>query len=142
MQTQVDEVSQDRNIRMSQIEFVEALARLAERLSPAPVQEQAEKWTQHQRQLLPLHIKLEATLTYMFYRLRNKDPAFNNYPDLFIELPEPQGIKLSFMPKPMEKLKRKEEELVNSTSLTIYNTVSFLNNNKQAYLHPNYKKFL
>ena len=45
MITQVDELTQDRNIRMSFIEFVEALARLAERISPCPLGENIENWS-------------------------------------------------------------------------------------------------
>jgi hypothetical protein len=65
MMTQVDEVSQDRHIRMGFIEFVELLARLAERLSPVPMEEEFDKWDIVDRQILPLHVKLETFLTYI-----------------------------------------------------------------------------
>ena len=40
--TQVDELTEDRHMRMNFVEFVEALARLAEKISPVPL---GEKWT-------------------------------------------------------------------------------------------------
>jgi hypothetical protein len=44
-------------------EFIEALARLAERISPVAIGEIYEKWDIIQRQVLPLHVKLETILT-------------------------------------------------------------------------------
>lgn len=67
MMTQVDELTLDRNIRMTFIEFVEALGRIAERISPAPITDFAENYTPLQRQTLPLHVKMESLLTYLYY---------------------------------------------------------------------------
>jgi hypothetical protein len=44
MMTQIDEVASDRHIRMSILEFIEALARIAEKISPSPIGENFEKW--------------------------------------------------------------------------------------------------
>jgi hypothetical protein len=39
MTTQVDELNEDRHMRMNFHEFIEGLARLAERISPVPLGE-------------------------------------------------------------------------------------------------------
>lgn len=41
---QVDELTEDRHMRMNFIEFVEALARLAEKISPVPLGEKWASW--------------------------------------------------------------------------------------------------
>jgi hypothetical protein len=67
MMTQVDELTLDRNIRMTFIEFVEALGRVAERISPAPITDFVENFTPLQRLTLPLHVKLETLLSFLYY---------------------------------------------------------------------------
>lgn len=57
---------------MNFVEFFEALGRLAEIVSPAPVGENCEQWAKRTRQLLPLHVKLEALLTFIFIKLNAK----------------------------------------------------------------------
>jgi hypothetical protein len=49
MMTQVQEVTEDRHLRMSFPEFIEALARLAEKLSPAPIGQHYENYSLPQK---------------------------------------------------------------------------------------------
>lgn len=57
---------------MNLIEFIESLARMAERISPVPVGERIYEWNYEQRTTLPLHVKLESFLTYVYVRLNKK----------------------------------------------------------------------
>ncbi|CAD8162810.1 unnamed protein product [Paramecium octaurelia] len=143
MMTQIDELALDRNIRMTFIEFVEALGRIAERISPAPIQEPAEQYTVLQRQQLPLHVKLETLLTYLYYQMKSKDFEYEQYCDLFVYYKAEQSPKSSFPKIDKGKKLDKDHDYHNDlASLTIYNAVSYLNQNKQPYLNPKYQQFL
>ncbi|CAD8172456.1 unnamed protein product [Paramecium pentaurelia] len=143
MMTQVDELTLDRNIRMTFIEFVEALGRIAERISAAPITDSIDNYTILQRQLLPLHIKLETLLTYLYYQMKQKDIEFEQFCDLFVYFKPDQSPKIS-MPK-VDKTKKpeKDHDYHNViSSFTLYNAVSYLNQNRQPYLNPKYKQYL
>ncbi|CAD8082483.1 unnamed protein product [Paramecium sonneborni] len=145
MQTQADEVTQDRFLRMTFYEFLEALARVAEKISPAPIGEDASVWPVLARQTLPLHIKLESILTFIFLKLRRQS-EFIQFTDLFCkDIIDAQETRIIFMPKVYEKQSKVEntdEFVITTTQLTVYNTISFFNSHHQPYLHPNYRNFL
>ena len=69
MMTQVDELFSARHYQMNFYEFLEALARSAEKLSLVPMDRAKEKLSIEQRRLLPLHFKLEGLLLTIYYRL-------------------------------------------------------------------------
>jgi hypothetical protein len=54
---------------MNFYEFLEALARTAEKLSLIPLGLKSEKTPLEQRRLLPLHLKIEGLLLAIFFRL-------------------------------------------------------------------------
>ncbi|CAD8181810.1 unnamed protein product [Paramecium pentaurelia] len=145
MQTQTDEVTQDRFLRMTFNEFLEALGRVSEKISPAPIGEDAQIWPILARQTLPLHIKLESLLTFIFLKLK-RQPEFIQYTDLFCkDIIDAQESRIIFMPKFYEKqsrLENSDEFIITNTQLTVYNTISFINSHHQPYLHPNYRNFL
>ncbi|CAK83556.1 unnamed protein product (macronuclear) [Paramecium tetraurelia] len=153
MQTQADEVTQDRFLRMTFNEFLEALGRVAEKISPAPIGEDAQIWPVMARQTLPLHIKLESLLTFIFLKLRRywfitifRQPEFIQFTDLFCkDIMDAQETRIIFMPKVYEKqskLENTDEFVITTTQLTVYNTISFFHSHHQPYLHPNYRNFL
>eukprot|EP00828_Plagiopyla_frontata_P019188 TRINITY_DN24542_c0_g1_i1.p1 TRINITY_DN24542_c0_g1~~TRINITY_DN24542_c0_g1_i1.p1 ORF type:complete len:257 (-),score=58.21 TRINITY_DN24542_c0_g1_i1:72-842(-) len=65
MMTQWDETTNDRIFQMSFVEYLEAIARLAEKCSP-PLYYEKEEYTPEQRAQMPLHIKLEAILVILW----------------------------------------------------------------------------
>ncbi|CAD8141715.1 unnamed protein product [Paramecium octaurelia] len=137
MMSQVDELNQDRNVRMTLIEFIESLGRIAERISPSPIGERIADWTYEQRTMLPLNVKLESLLTYIYIKV-NKKGAFESFNDVF---GDEQQSKIQFMPTPESVLN--DEEYSNTIeTLTTYNTLSYLNLHKQPYLNPDYVHFL
>lgn len=61
MMTQVDELNNDRIFQMQFVEFLEAVARIAEKYSPQPITtHHSDGMPYDQRFALPLHLKLEA----------------------------------------------------------------------------------
>ena len=69
MMSQVDELFHARHYQMNFYEFLEALARVAEKLSLVPLSQDKEKIPIEQRRLMLLHIKIEGLLLTMYYRL-------------------------------------------------------------------------
>lgn len=61
MMTQVDELNQDRIFQMSFVEFLEAVARVAEKYSPQPLT-QTEPMPYEAKNNLPLHFKIEGLM--------------------------------------------------------------------------------
>lgn len=62
MMTQEDETTNDRFIQMIFVEFLEALARIAEKKSMVPVGEKPEDYTEEERKELHLSFKIESLL--------------------------------------------------------------------------------
>ena len=62
MMTQIDEVNKERHLQMTEVEFFEALARLAEVMSPAPYgfNNDEGQWPYEKTMYLALWIKLES----------------------------------------------------------------------------------
>ncbi|CAD8172454.1 unnamed protein product [Paramecium pentaurelia] len=132
MQTHQDELTQDRHLRMSTVEFTEALARIAEFISP---NENDINNISINRLILPLHIKLENLLTHIFNTLRIlKVNNFENFSIYFSLNPIP------ILPK-VHELQQDQYECT-TQELRIYNTLSYLKMFKIPYLNPNYKQFL
>ncbi|CAD8076826.1 unnamed protein product [Paramecium sonneborni] len=68
MLTQVDELESDRLFQMQWIEFMEALARIADKYSPIGIGKQNDKeWTYEQRFSQPLYYKLEAFMVHLIH---------------------------------------------------------------------------
>ena len=57
---------------MTLLEFYEALARVAEKLSTTPSLYEYDYMTINEKRLLPLHIKLEALINQLFDSLKNR----------------------------------------------------------------------
>ncbi|CAK73116.1 unnamed protein product (macronuclear) [Paramecium tetraurelia] len=74
---QVDEITQKRHFEMQFIEFIEALARVAESISPNSNNYQIKQLNAKQRRTLPLYIKFEGLLYVMFYRIKRFDVDIN-----------------------------------------------------------------
>lgn len=75
MRTQVNEISVQRHIQMHYYEFIEGLARAAEKISLIPLTEfkkEVPKMTLEERRIQPLEIKLEGLLIWIYYRLAEK----------------------------------------------------------------------
>ncbi|CAD8071605.1 unnamed protein product [Paramecium sonneborni] len=140
MMSQADELTQDRHIRMTQIEFYEALARLAEYISPGPIGELTDA-TQTSRYSLPLHVKLEALLTHIYFNVVKKSPQFTVFYDLFTN-----NSKQDWLPRLKGNKKNDQDEepqyVTYQDTLTVYNTVLYCAMHKQPYLNPNYLSFL
>ncbi|CAK71521.1 unnamed protein product (macronuclear) [Paramecium tetraurelia] len=140
MMSQADELTQDRHIRMSQLEFYEALARLAEYVSPGPVGEITEA-TSSSRYSLPLHVKLETLLTHIYFNVVKRSPQFTVFYDLFTNI-----SKQDWLPKIKVSKKTEQEEepsyLNYQDTLTVYNAALYCAMHKQPYLNPNYQSFL
>lgn len=66
MQTQIDELFQSRHIQMELYEFLESLARCAEKLSLIRTEE---KMTILERRIEPLYKKLDALTLYLYLKL-------------------------------------------------------------------------
>ncbi len=63
-------------MQMSFVEFIEAIARVAEKISPYPYNEVPDSYEKHELLLLPLYMKVEALIMKMFERFhRKKDSA-------------------------------------------------------------------
>jgi hypothetical protein len=71
MMTQVDELTKARHYQMSYYEFLEGLARIAEKASLIPfISNQPQvQLPLEERRLQPLHYKLEGLLLHIYYRL-------------------------------------------------------------------------
>ena len=71
MMTQIDEITKNRHMQMSLIEFYEALARLSEAYSPYPIgcENEPDIWTLEKRENLPLYVKLESFINLLYNRL-------------------------------------------------------------------------
>lgn len=65
MMTQVDELTSDRIFKMSPLEFYEALARIADRVSLPSINMHQVSIASEDRHLQPLHYKLESLLHHM-----------------------------------------------------------------------------
>ncbi|CAD8161725.1 unnamed protein product [Paramecium octaurelia] len=132
MQTHQDELTQDRHLRMSTVEFTEALARIAEFISPSGNEIDNAAIN---RLILPLHIKLENLLTHIYVTLRilkvNNFESFSIYFSYNSNeiLPKPTELQLDYYECTTHELR-------------IYNALSYLKMFKTPYLHPNYKQFL
>ncbi|CAD8081151.1 unnamed protein product [Paramecium sonneborni] len=74
---QVDEITQKRHFEMQFIEFIEALARIAEFISPNSNNYQIKQLNAKQRRTLPLYIKFEGLLYILFYRIKRIDVDIN-----------------------------------------------------------------
>jgi hypothetical protein len=103
MMTQVQEVTEDRHQRMSFPEFIEALARLAEKLSPAPIGQHYESRNLPWKQAQHLHIKFETLLTYFYQRLPISEK------EMFTEQFNQEDARIS-MPTSRNVLKFKNSE--------------------------------
>ncbi|CAD8094832.1 unnamed protein product [Paramecium sonneborni] len=132
MQTHQDELTQDRHLRMSSVEFTEALARIAEFISPNGNDIEN---TSTLRMIIPLHIKLENLLTHIFITL--KLLKVNNFECFSIYFSYNSN---EILPKPIEY--QPDQYECTTQELRIYNTLSYLKTFKTPYLHPNYKQFL
>ncbi|CAD8178786.1 unnamed protein product [Paramecium pentaurelia] len=133
MQTHQDELTQDRHLRMSTVEFTEALARIAEFISPNGNEIDN---TVTNRLILPLHIKLENLLTHIYINLRTL--KVNNFESFSIYFSYNSN---QILPIANNELQLDQYECTTS-ELRIYNTLSYLKLFKTPYLHPNYKQFL
>ena len=81
IQTQMDEVNNDRHVRMNLNEFIEALARLAERLSPCFIGKHIDQFDLISRQIVPLHVKMESLLCFINKKIKKK--TFEKFFDIF-----------------------------------------------------------
>lgn len=64
----MDEITKLRHMELYLVEFYESLARLAEAMNPgfAPHGENEENWSKEKIKALPLHIKLESFIIYLY----------------------------------------------------------------------------
>lgn len=74
MMTQVDEISKSRHLQMHIIEFMEALARISDVLSPIPYgfEKEVETWPPEKLQNLDVSIKLEGLLVGIYKKISDK----------------------------------------------------------------------
>ncbi|KAM3145065.1 hypothetical protein pb186bvf_002740 [Paramecium bursaria] len=72
MQLQLDELNSAEHFEMTFIEFVEALTRMAEKISPRSPTFKVKDLNQQQRTTLPLYVKFEGLLYILFYRLKSR----------------------------------------------------------------------
>lgn len=70
MQLQPDELNSAEHFEMTLIEFVEALARMADKISPRSPSFKVKDLNQQQRTILPLYVKFEGLLFILFHRLK------------------------------------------------------------------------
>lgn len=78
---------------MNYQEFIECLGRLAEIISPAPIGEHAEQYDRLKSNLLPLYVKLESFLTYIYYKLNSKIEEYELYADLFTKFKNNDSVQ-------------------------------------------------
>lgn len=85
--TQVDELFHARHYQMNFYEFLEALARVAEKLSLIPLSYGKEKIPIEQRRLMLLHTKIEGLLLMIYYKLGEviKKSVSDLYSDELVE---------------------------------------------------------
>ncbi|KAM3145063.1 hypothetical protein pb186bvf_002738 [Paramecium bursaria] len=72
MQLQPDELNSAEHFEMTFIEFVEALARMAEQISPISPTFKVQDLNQEERTTLPLYVKFEGLLYILFHRLKSR----------------------------------------------------------------------
>ncbi|CAK90105.1 unnamed protein product (macronuclear) [Paramecium tetraurelia] len=76
--TQIDELESDRLFQMQWIEFMEAIARIADKYSPIAIGKKEEKeWTYELRSQQPLYYKLEAFMVHLINTLVDEETKKN-----------------------------------------------------------------
>jgi hypothetical protein len=70
--TQLDQLNYDRHMRLSQVEFIEALARLADKISPLGSEEDPVMYSAQDRMKLPLPTKLENMISMLMEKINDE----------------------------------------------------------------------
>lgn len=102
MMTQVDEFDNDRHMKMQKVEFFEAIARVAEGVSPAPQGSNPEEWTLARRKEQLLADKMDnliptlLAITKKEFRERFRKPDRDKYTGLYLTPVDTQLKKPTF----------------------------------------------